>query len=149
MMNRMNVATSHRRRLCRLAGSLSALVLVAMPVLLCGCQELVYMGQLSDRESSWSINRADIEQQQSDGEWKVIGTTDGNGRWWIMKEDIQGGGRVRIIKPGYYPLIMSESEFLNEPNLLMIPSSSKGGFGGSSDGMWQRDDRLFDHTRHH
>ncbi|MFH1417642.1 MAG: hypothetical protein ABII12_05065 [Planctomycetota bacterium] len=107
------------------------------------------MGQLSDQESSRSVNRANIEQRQSDGDWKVLGTTDGNGRWWIMKEKIQGGGQIRIMKSGYYPLTMSESEFLNEPNLLMIPSSSKGGFGGSSDGMWQRDDRLFDRTRHH
>ena len=80
------------------------------------------MGQISDRESAFAIGNARIEQQEEDGSWKPLGKTDGNGRWWIMKEDIRSGGTIRIQKPGYYPLHMSESEFLQEYNLLLIPT---------------------------
>ncbi len=144
MMNGMIRASSHFQRLPRLARSVCAVVCVALPATLSGCQEFVYMGQLSDRESSQSINNAKCEQRQSDGEWKVLGTTDGKGRWWILKENIQGGGQIRITKPGYYPRSMSESEFLSDPNLLMIPSSSKDSFGGSSNTMWQRYEPLLE-----
>ena len=74
-----------------------------------GCQELVHMGQISDRESSWRVIGAMIEQQQADGSWKTLGETDGGGRWWIMKDQIRGGGRIRISKPGYYTRTMGES----------------------------------------
>lgn len=87
-----------------------------------GCQELVHMGQISDRQSAWSVNDVLIEQQQSDGSWKQLGRTDGNGRWWIIKDKFSGGGKVRLSKPGYYSITMPEAEFLQQNNLLMIPS---------------------------
>jgi hypothetical protein len=104
--------------------------------LMSGCQELVHMGQISDRESSWSIPGVTIEQQQSDGTWKHVGETDGGGRWWIMKEKLQGGGRIRVSKPGYYTRTMRESEFLQENNILLVP----GGEGDLDEGpasQWQ------------
>lgn len=87
-----------------------------------GCQELVHMGQISDRQSAWSVNDVLIEQQQSDGSWKQLGRTDGNGRWWIIKDRFSGGGKVRLSKPGYFSITMPEAEFLQQNNLLMIPS---------------------------
>jgi hypothetical protein len=86
------------------------------------CQELVHMGQISDRESGFAIGNARIRQQQEDRSWKLLGKTDGNGRWWIMKEDLRSGGLIGISKPGYLSLSVSESEFLQEHNLLMIPT---------------------------
>ena len=52
------------------------------------------------------------------------GTADGQGDWWIMKKRITGGGAVRFSKPGYYPVEMSESEFLQGSNFLMQPKGS-------------------------
>jgi len=88
------------------------------------------MGQISDREGAFSINNVKIEQQQTNGSWKHLGDTDGNGRWWIIKEWIKGGGQVRLSKPGYYAITMSESEFLQQVNIVMMSSGSRqGGFG--------------------
>jgi hypothetical protein len=104
--------------------------------LLNGCQELVHMGQISDRDSSGSVPGVLIEQQQSDGTWKNLGETDGGGRWWIMKNKVHGGGRIRITKPGYYSRTMREAEFLQENNILMVP----GGGGDLDEGpmnQWQ------------
>ena len=91
-----------------------------------GCQELVHMGQISDRESAFAINDARIEQQTEDGGWKLLGKTDGGGRWWIMKQKVKGGGAIRITKPGYYSVRMGESEFLQSMNLIMIPTGGAG-----------------------
>lgn len=88
------------------------------------------MGQISDRESSWAVPGATIEQQQSDGTWQMLGETDGGGRWWILKDKIQGGGRIRISKPGYFTRTMREGEFLQENNIVLIP----GGGGDQDDG---------------
>jgi hypothetical protein len=88
------------------------------------------MGQVSDRESAFAINDARIEQQTPDGGWRLLGRTDGGGRWWIMKDKIQDGGPIRITKPGYFAIRMSESEFLQSMNLIMIPT---GGAGVSDD----------------
>lgn len=93
-------------------------------LLTCGCTELVHMGQISDREASWSVGGAVIEQQQPDGGWKRLGETDGGGRWWIMKDSIRGGGRIRITKPGYFTKYLRESEFMQENNVLMTPSDA-------------------------
>lgn len=91
------------------------------------------MGQISDREGAFSINNVRIEQSQPDGSWKQLGSSDGNGRWWIIKEKLKGGGNVRLSKPGYYPVVMSEAEFLQQVNVLMTPTESRGGgFGESS-----------------
>jgi hypothetical protein len=82
------------------------------------------MGQVSDREASWAVGGALIEQQRSDGTWKEIGETDGGGRWWILKDRIKGGGRIRITKPGYFPRTMAEAEFMQETNIMMIPTGA-------------------------
>ena len=84
------------------------------------------MGQISDRESAFAINDARIEQQTEDGGWRLLGKTDGGGRWWIMKDRVKGGGAIRITKPGYYPLRMAEGEFIQSMNLLMIPTGGAG-----------------------
>jgi hypothetical protein len=105
-------------------------------MVLTGCQEFVHMGQISDRDSSRSIGSASIEQKQSDGSWKLLDQTDGNGRWWIMKSEVGGGGRIRISKPGYYPKVIPENEFMQEHSLLLVPSGA-GGFGDDAEGMWQ------------
>jgi hypothetical protein len=96
-----------------------------------GCQELVHMGQVSDREGAFSVGGVKIEQMQSDGSWYQLGITDGNGRWWIIKDKMQGGGKIRLSKPGYYPIVMSDSEFIQQVNLVLTPTGSSGGFGES------------------
>ena len=90
------------------------------------------MGQVSDREGAFCIGGVKIEQSQSDGSWNQLGTTDGNGRWWIIKEKMKGGGKVRMSKQGYYPIVMSDSEFLQQVNLVMTPTDNAGGFGETS-----------------
>jgi len=103
------------------------------------------MGQISDREASWAISGALIEQQKSDGTWREIGETDGGGRWWIMKDRIKGGGRIRITKPGYFPRTLAEAEFMQETNIMMIPSGdsdrledANGQWGGGFDSRGDR-----------
>jgi hypothetical protein len=91
-------------------------------LLLGGCKEFVHMGQISDRQSAWSISGVLIEQQQVDGSWKQLNRSDGNGKWWILKDNIHGGGKIRLSKSGYYSVTMPEAEFLQQSNLLMIPS---------------------------
>lgn len=106
-------STSERNR-C-IAGLLGALVLLS------GCGELVHMGQISDRESAFAVNGVEIEQQQPDGSWKELGTTDGRGRWWILKDQIKPGRPVRLKKRGYRTEVMSDSEFMQQNNMIMMP----------------------------
>jgi len=94
-----------------------------------GCQELVHMGQVSDRDGGFCVGGVKVEQLQSDGSWAQLGVTDGNGRWWILKEKMKGGGKIRMSKSGYYPIVMSESEFLQQFNLLLTPTDSSSSFG--------------------
>ena len=89
---------------------------------LSGCSEFSHFGQISDRESAFSVNDVKIEQQKPGGEWKTIGYTDGKGKWNIFKVNIGGGGKVRFSKPGYETLVMYESEFLQQNNILMSPT---------------------------
>ena len=90
------------------------------------------MGQVSDREGAFSVGGVKIEQMQSDGSWYQLGITDGNGRWWIIKDKMQGGGKIRLSKPGYYPIVMSDAEFIQQVNLVMTPTGgSSSGFGES------------------
>jgi hypothetical protein len=89
-----------------------------------GCQELVHMGQISDRESGFSIGDVLVEQQQSGGTWKQLGHSDGNGRWWILKDKMHGGGKIRLSKPGYHNMVIPESEFLQQSNIVLIPSDA-------------------------
>ena len=105
----------------------ASLLLLGLLAPLSGCNEFVHMGQISDRESGFAINDARIEQRQDDGGWKRLGdNTDGNGKWWIMKDRIKGGGDIRITKPGYYPMRLAESEFIASVNLMMIPTGAAG-----------------------
>ncbi|MBI5762430.1 MAG: hypothetical protein HZA51_02765 [Planctomycetes bacterium] len=99
------------------------------------CQEYVHMGQISDREGAFSINNVRIEQQQTDGSWKNLGSTDGNGRWWIIKEKINGGGRIRLSKNGYYTIMMGESEFLQQYNIVLAPTGGSTQFGEQGAGQ--------------
>jgi len=96
----------------------------AVVLLAGGCQEFVHMGQVSDQLSASSVNAVTIEQQQVDGSWKYLGETDGNGRWWIMKNEIKAGRRIRLTKPGYQPKLMSDTDFLQQHNLTMLPEES-------------------------
>ena len=66
-----------------------------------------------------------IEQQAPDGNWRTLGHTDGNGKWWILKDKIKGGGRIRLSKTGYYTLVLGENEFLQGSSFLMVPSSGE------------------------
>ena len=118
MSNRI-LQFAHRRPIAVFTVALAAMFAV-------GCQEWVHMGQVSDRDGAFSIRDARIDQIDSDGSWRTLGATDGNGRWWIMKERIKGGGRIRITKAGYHTVYMTESEFLQQVNLLMIPESDSG-----------------------
>lgn len=88
------------------------------------------MGQISDGVSSWAIGDVKIEQKQEEGNWKKLGKTDGDGRWWILKKDIHGGGPIRISKPGYRTKTISEADFMNDPNILMVPDEGEGGSAG-------------------
>lgn len=86
-----------------------------------GCSEFSHFGQVSDRETSSSVNNVLIEQKRS-GAWKRIGHTDGKGAWNIFKHEIHGGGQIRLSKPGYRPLVMEESEFLSQSVILLAPT---------------------------
>lgn len=94
-------------------------MIVALVMTGLACVEYAHFGQVSDRQGTWPVNNVNISQQQSDGSWKDIGVTDGKGRWNILKARISGGGRVKLHKPGYYTVLMSESEFLQQSNILM------------------------------
>ena len=90
-----------------------------------GCSELVHFGQVSDRDSAWEIGDVKIEQQHNDGTWQQLGRTDGKGRFSILKSEIRGGGRIRISKPGYHTVVMAENEFLQQNNILIVPSDTQ------------------------
>ena len=95
---------------------------LAVTMWLAGCTEFSHFGQISDRESAFSINDVKIEQQKPGGAWKTIGYTDGKGKWNIFKVKIGGGGKIRFTKPGYDTLVMYENEFLQQTNILMTPT---------------------------
>lgn len=94
------------------------LVLVAVG----GCTEFSHFGQVSDRQTSSSVNNVRIEQKEPNGNWRLIGHTDGKGAWNIFKHEIHGNGQIRLSKPGYRPLIMEESEFLSQNVILLSPT---------------------------
>ncbi|MBK8269534.1 MAG: hypothetical protein IPK83_15025 [Planctomycetes bacterium] len=104
-------------------------------VLCTGCTEFNHFGQISDRQGTFPVNDVTISQQQNDGTWKRIGNTDGHGKWNILKSKIAGGGRVKLSKPGYHTLNMSESEFLQQSNVL-LESSHEAYEGDSTDSAW-------------
>lgn len=96
-----------------------------------GCTEFAHFGQVSDREGSFPVNGVSIWQQENDGSWREIGSTDGKGKWNILKSRIKGGGRIKMQKAGYQTLIMGESDFLQQ-NSILIQATDSGNFG--SDG---------------
>jgi hypothetical protein len=91
-----------------------------------GCMEFTHFGQVSDREAAWSVGGVLIEQMQSDGSWKQLGRTDGKGKYAIFKHLIKGGGRIRLSKAGYQPVVMSEGDFLQQTNILLSPTGETG-----------------------
>jgi hypothetical protein len=101
-------------------------LLVLSAVAFAGCVEFSHFGQVSDRDSAWAVNNVKIEQQQSDGGWKQIGVTDGKGKFNIFKTQISGGGRIRLSKPGYQTVIMGEPDFLQQVNIVLVPSEGSG-----------------------
>ena len=93
-------------------------------VLLGGCAEFAHMGRMADREYSSAVAGVQIDQQQEDGSWKNLGETDGSGKWFILKSQYKGGGRIRLSKKGYGTQIMSDNEFMQASSLLMAPTST-------------------------
>ncbi len=93
-----------------------------------GCTEFNHWGHVSDREGSFGINAVEISQQQPDGDWKVLGKSDGKGRWDILKHQITGGGNVRLRKQGYETLILPESDFLQQ-NVILMQATGDAGYG--------------------
>lgn len=119
------------------AGRATRLALLTLALAAPGCSELVHEGVISDRETSRPIPTARIEQMRG-GEWRELGETDGRGRWWIMKHDIKGGGRIKLSKPGYYADTLPESEFLGGQSFLLVPTGAdsddqRGDISGGND----------------
>jgi hypothetical protein len=87
---------------------------------LSGCTEFSHFGQISDRESAFSVNDVKIEQQKPGGAWKTLGYTDGKGKWNIFRMHIGGGGKVRFSKPGYATFQRSKVMTTNQSNDLNV-----------------------------
>ena len=104
------------------AGSFGACMLLV--VILGGCAEFVHMGRMADREYASAVAGVKIEQQQEDGTWKKLGETDGSGKWWIMKKDYKGGGKIRLSKKGYGTQVMTDNEFMQASSMLMAPDTA-------------------------
>jgi len=102
---------------------LTTVALMAAGLLLGGCAEFVHMGRMNDREYASAVAGVKIEQQQEDGSWRKIGETDGSGKWWILKSEYQGGGRIRLSKKGYGTQVMTDNEFMQASSMLMSPES--------------------------
>jgi len=99
------------------------------------CTEFVHWGHISDRENSWGINGVEIAQKQDDGSWKVIGSSDGHGRWEVFKDRIKGGGTIRVSKKGYYSVEMTEAEFLQK-HVILMQESGGSDYGESVPAEW-------------
>ena len=112
-----------------------ALVLFAIGGMQLACTEFVHWGHISDRENSWGINAVEIAQKQASGGWKVIGSSDGHGRWEVYKNRIKGGGTIRVSKRGYYAVEMSEAEFLQK-HVILLQSTGGSDFGESVPSDW-------------
>lgn len=115
--------TSEHSGLCLYRPQLVRAALCAlMVIMLSGCSEFTHMGRMNDREYSTPVAGVLIEQQQEDGSWKKLGETDGSGKWFIMKSQYQGGGRIRLSKKGYGTQIMTDNEFMQSATMLMTPN---------------------------
>lgn len=93
-------------------------------VLIGGCAEFAHMGRMNDREYATAVAGVQIEQQQEDGTWKKLGETDGSGKWFILKSQYKGGGRIRLSKKGYGTQVMTDNEFIQASNMLMAPNNA-------------------------
>lgn len=87
-----------------------------------GCSEFVLEGIVSDRETARPISDVSISQRCAET-WKELGETDGRGRYWILKTDVRGGGKIRLAKPGYRPTELLESEFMTGQSFILVPTS--------------------------
>ncbi len=79
----------------------------------------MHWGHICDREGAFAVDGVEIAQRQPGGSWKVLGRTDGKGRWEIFKHQISGGGQIRISKPGYATVFLSESEFRQQTQIVL------------------------------
>jgi len=104
------------------AGTTRVALVAVFAVLASGCSEFVLEGIISDRETARPLPFVEITQRNK-GSWKDLGQTDGRGRYWIMKENVKGGGRVRFSKEGYHPAEVTEGEFLTGQSFLLVPSN--------------------------
>jgi hypothetical protein len=129
---RNTLATSVSPRFVRIAILAFVLAIGGMQL---ACVEFVHWGHISDRENSWGINDVEIAQKQPSGSWKIIGRSDGKGRWEVYKNKIKGGGMVRISKRGYYAIEMSEAEFLQK-HMILMQSTGDSEYGDSVPADW-------------
>jgi hypothetical protein len=93
----------------------------AMMMAVGGCSELVVEGRISDRETGSTIPDVEVLASASADNWKTLGHTDGRGAYWILKSKLQHG-QIQFRKPGYFPAVMRESDFLGSGSHLMTPT---------------------------
>jgi hypothetical protein len=104
-----------------------------------GCTEFSHFGHINDLDGN-SIHSVEIHQQGSEGEWRLVGRSDGKGKMNIFKSKFSGGGKVRLRKRGYRTILMSESRFFKSPMIIM-PETGDGDYGreiDESDDVWNR-----------
>ncbi len=87
----------------------------------------MHWGHIRDREGTFAVGGVEIAQQQAGGGWKLLGRTDGKGRWEIFKHQISGGGQIRISKTGYRTMFLSESEF-QQLTQILLQATDEGTF---------------------
>ncbi len=126
-----NTLALSRRFLAR--GLFAVALLIVLPV---GCTEFVHWGHVSDRDNTWGVGNVEIAQQQSDGGWRVIGGSDGKGRYEVFKSRVEGGGKIRMRKTGYYDVVMEEAEFLQTHQVLMQSGDNDSGLDSSRPPGW-------------
>lgn len=126
-----NTLAPSRRFITR--GLFAIVLLMVLPV---GCTEFVHWGHVSDRDNTWGVGNVEIAQQQAEGGWRVIGGSDGKGRYEVFKSRVGGGGKIRMRKTGYYDVVMEEAEFLQTHQVLMQSGDNDGGLDSSRPPGW-------------
>lgn len=115
---------------CRPATSPAAQAIkrLALPALLLvaglsgGCAEMVAEGHISDRDTSSPVQNVEVLASRDGQAWKKLGTTDGRGAFWILKSTIPSNSKIRLKKAGYFPLDMTDSDFVNSRSHLITPT---------------------------
>lgn len=120
--------------------ALAVLILGLVAPHLVGCVEFSHFARVSDREGTWAVGGVEIFQKKSDGRWKLLGKSDGNGKINIFKHTISGGGRIRLSKPGYRTKYYSESEFL-QTHLVLMQSTDDSWYGENPNSLWNESGR--------